>query len=102
MSNVCPRAACLNEGAWQGFEKIESEDYGQRFKRTWAITGPVFDSNPDTIVCEVQVPKVFYKIVVMNDDGHPASIAIEMTPAPPRAGSYIRHDRETHRGRDRR
>ena len=40
MSNVCPQAACLNEGAWQGFEKIESEDYGQRFQRTWTITPP--------------------------------------------------------------
>ena len=79
MSNVCPQAACLNEGAWQGFEKIESEDYGQRFQRTWTITGPVFDSNPDTMNCGVQVPNAFYKIVVMNDDGHPAAIAIQMT-----------------------
>jgi len=29
--------------------------------------------------CEVQVPKAFYKIVVVNDNGHPAALAIEMS-----------------------
>jgi len=79
LSNVCPQAACLNEGAWQGFEKVESDDYGQRFSRTWTITGPIFDAHPNTIKCNVQVPRAFYKIVVMNDDGHPAALAVEMS-----------------------
>src|SRR5262249_6650812 len=58
MSNVCPQAACLNEGAWQGFEKIESEDYGRASSGRGRSRGrsSIQPPTPSTVVFRFRKP----------------------------------------------
>jgi len=79
MSNISPQAPCLNEETWEAFEKVEANDYANSFGNTWTITGPIFESTPQTIDCGVQVPSAFYKIVVEEEHGTPAALAVVMS-----------------------
>ena len=80
MSNICPQEADLNRQTWEAFEKVEATDYANSFGEIWTVTGPIFGSSPEEIPpCDVQVPVAFYKIVVREDEGQPAMLAIIMS-----------------------
>ena len=76
---ISPQAPCLNEETWEAFEKVEANDYANAFGNIWTITGPIFDAQPAGIDCDVQIPKAFYKIIVRDDHGLPAAVAVEMS-----------------------
>lgn len=68
MSNMCPQRGSLNTGVWLTLEnKIRNiEDTDQR-DHVWAIAGPVFDDDPDTITHggkDVPIPAAFYYITI--------------------------------------
>jgi endonuclease G len=79
MSNVTPQFACLNEQPWQGFEKAEA-DYANQFGTIWTVTGPIFDSSPQTLTkCGAEVPTAYYKIIVDAQPAKPpAMLAVVM------------------------
>ncbi|MEW6250663.1 MAG: DNA/RNA non-specific endonuclease [Planctomycetota bacterium] len=63
MSNVCPQAACLNEGTWEAFEKVICDDYAGRGE-VYVVAGPIFGPAPERLPAGVEVPDAFYTIVV--------------------------------------
>jgi endonuclease G, mitochondrial len=69
MSNMCPQRGSLNTGVWLDLEnRIRNiEDTSQR-DHVWAIAGPVFKDNPETIPRPggqgVPIPSSFYYITI--------------------------------------
>ncbi len=80
MSNICPQAACLNEGPWEAFEKVVADDYAAQ-REVYVITGPVFADAPERLPAGVEVPAAFYTIVVDPAGPQPEMLAIIMDQA---------------------
>ena len=64
MSNIIPQQPNLNRGIWASFEKMEANDYANRFGEIWTVTGPVFDGNPTLLRNTVPIPYACYKIIL--------------------------------------
>lgn len=69
MSNMSPQQGSLNTGVWLDLEdKIRNIEDKPGKDHVWAITGPIFDNNPETITRpggqDVPIPTSYYCIVV--------------------------------------
>ena len=79
MSNVCPQCPGLNQEPWEALEKRIADDYANDFEEVWVISGPIFSSNPEALDAGVSIPSKFFSIVVDEEGGNPAALAIIMT-----------------------
>jgi DNA/RNA endonuclease G (NUC1) len=69
MSNMSPQRGTLNTGVWLKLEnKIRNIEETSGKDHIWAITGPIFNNNPETITRpgskEVPIPISYYCIIV--------------------------------------
>jgi len=68
MSNITPQRPNLNRRLWQRLEEVVIDDFAPRFGTLQVITGPVFAPGWGALlnrVGYVQVPTMFYKIIVV-------------------------------------
>lgn len=70
MSNIAPQRPALNRNVWQRLERLE-DSYANIFDQVYIITGPIFDSQRETLSdsSDVEIPDEFYKILLDEDDG---------------------------------
>ena len=79
LSNASPQTCALNREPWQGLEYVIENEYATGYPEVYVINGPIFDSSPEEISCEIQVPVAFYKIVVEpNSTEKPRVLAVIM------------------------
>lgn len=68
MTNMSPQRGSLNTGVWLDLEdKIRNIEDTRDKDHVWAIAGPIFDDDPDTIErdgVEVPIPSAYYYISV--------------------------------------
>lgn len=69
MSNMCPQRGSLNTGVWLDLEnKIRNIEDTAGKDHVWAVAGPIFSDNPDTIARSadqnVPIPDAFYCITI--------------------------------------
>ena len=69
MSNMSPQRGSLNTGVWLDLEdRIRNIEDTPKKDHVWAIAGPIFDDNPETISRpggqEVPVPLSYYCIII--------------------------------------
>jgi len=81
MSNVSPRLPKLERQTWRALERLESDEFAQRFDHVWVLTGPIFEAEevPEMLACGVEVPNGFYKIIVAERDGMPIVLPVITT-----------------------
>ncbi|HEY0635097.1 MAG TPA: DNA/RNA non-specific endonuclease [Gammaproteobacteria bacterium] len=67
MTNITPQRAELNTGVWQRLERLELEEYAQRYGTVWVVTGPLFDDAIERLpsALRVEIPDAFYKILAV-------------------------------------
>lgn len=75
MSNILPERPNLNRQVWERLETIEINDYAQKFKEIWIITGGVFDTDDQKLRSGVEVPRACFKIMVDEDAGSVRALA---------------------------
>lgn len=64
LANMVPQAPINNRKAWAGIEKATRKYVMRATEDVFVITGPVFESNPETIgENKVWVPKFLFKLV---------------------------------------
>ncbi len=79
MSNACPQCPGLNQETWEALEKVAATGFANDFEEVWVISGPIYSANPKTLDAGVNIPSKFFSIIVDEEGGNPAALAVIMT-----------------------
>jgi len=78
MSNILPQRPNLNRRVWEQLEQTEIKTYANRFKQLWVTDGPIFHGNVEKLTGGVAVPDACYKILVVEENNQPRTLAFIM------------------------
>lgn len=64
MSNIVPQTPDLNRGPWKRIEQLVANDYLEKYKEIWVITGPIYEEPTKRLRSGVAIPVAFFKVLV--------------------------------------
>jgi endonuclease G, mitochondrial len=75
MSNICPQRPTLNRQVWRRLEERVANGYANDLGEIWVVTGPIFDADRELLPTGVEIPDMFYQIILDELEGKPRALA---------------------------
>ncbi|HEY0721762.1 MAG TPA: DNA/RNA non-specific endonuclease [Gammaproteobacteria bacterium] len=94
MTNITPQRPELNSGVWQHLERLELEEFAQRYGTVWVVTGPLFDDAIERLssALRVEIPDAFYKILAVPAEANHGTPLLRAYRIPQQVSSEARLD----------